>query len=389
MPGQLRTWGWVEHLRAGGTTPWSDWTASGPSAGPVIPGAQQLELLRHLNGAPGPAPGTRPVPAILVERVLTASAPGRGRPDFQLAGSVAPSRFGPGPVDPGDLPLGELVRVATGLLAEDLVARGAALPVPHLDRAGRYREVPPHRRRPRRWRTPYLLGGDPWLVDAARVRLTQQGRPPGGRDATAVLVGTDLASMLLDAWTARCFGDGAPTWRRFLADQVQQGRLAPRADLASAAERWSGRLGPARVAVVLDPARLPRLTGVRRPLPRRPALAAHATDLARQVGPALGLLVTPPRGAQLLTEVLLPRLASVPGERLVVPAGRMHWLRRQALRQHERLMSGGYCVQGDLDLLLPVGHPGVAEVPDQAVLDLALQLLLEGATPTTPTQEKR
>ncbi|MCY7397166.1 MAG: hypothetical protein LH468_13640, partial [Nocardioides sp.] len=216
------------------------------------------------------------------------------------------------------------------------------------------------------------------IVDAARARLVATGRPPGGRDATAVLVGTDLATLLVDTWTARCFGDGAPPWRDFLAQQVNTGHLPPRADLARAATRWSARVGPDRVVVVLGPARLPRQVGVRRELPARPALAAHATELARHVGPALGLLVTPPRAAQLLTEVLLPRLAPAPGERLVVPVGRMRWLRRQAQRQQRALSAGGYAVLGHPDLLLPRGHPGVAEPSEPSVLDLALRMLLSG-----------
>lgn len=389
--GQSRAWGWVGHLRSGGTTPWSGWEAAAdPASGGPVPGAQQLELLRHLNRAA--TGGRSAVPEPLVQRVLTASAPGRGRPDFQLVGAVPEPRFGPGLVDPGELPVDELVRVATGLLAEDLVTRAAGLPEPRVDTAGRYRDVPHRPRRPRRWRTAYLLGGDPWLVDAARHHLVREGRPPGGRGAVAVLVGTDLADMLVDAWTARCFGDGAPPWREFLAGLVREGRLPPRADLAGAAGRWSGRLGPQRVAVVLDPAHLPRLLGVRSPLPRRPVLAAHATELARQVGPALGLLVTPPRAAQLLTELLLPRLAQVPGDRLVLPAGRVRWVRRQAGRQREALLAGGYPVHGDLDQLLPVGHTGVPQPSLDAVLELALRLLLEEtASPAhdRPTQETR
>ncbi len=44
--------GWVAHLRAGGTTPWLEWTDPGAGdepAGRALPGAQQLELLRRIN----------------------------------------------------------------------------------------------------------------------------------------------------------------------------------------------------------------------------------------------------------------------------------------------------------------------------------------------------
>ena len=109
-----RAWGWVAHLREGGTTPWHDWSAEGPAAGPLLPGAQQLELLRRLNLA-APAAGRR-----LADRILAAVATGRGRPDLELVG-VAPARpFGFPPVDPSELSDGELLRVAVGLVADVL-----------------------------------------------------------------------------------------------------------------------------------------------------------------------------------------------------------------------------------------------------------------------------
>jgi len=77
--GRARAWAWVAHLRSGGTTPWRAWTAADAPdrdrfarGGRYLPGAQQLELLRRLNAAGRPT-------ASLVDRVLNASAPGRGR----------------------------------------------------------------------------------------------------------------------------------------------------------------------------------------------------------------------------------------------------------------------------------------------------------------------
>jgi hypothetical protein len=92
-----RAWGWVQHLRQGGTTPWADWTGTAEPEAAVVPGAQQLELVRRLNLAGAPAPQ-------LVERVFAASAPGRGQPDLELLGAVPESPFGPRPVDPATLP---------------------------------------------------------------------------------------------------------------------------------------------------------------------------------------------------------------------------------------------------------------------------------------------
>ncbi|MBO0846512.1 MAG: hypothetical protein J2P22_13965, partial [Nocardioides sp.] len=49
---EAQAWGWVAHLRDGGTTPWSDWrepASPDHDPGPFLPGAQQLELLRRVN----------------------------------------------------------------------------------------------------------------------------------------------------------------------------------------------------------------------------------------------------------------------------------------------------------------------------------------------------
>lgn len=37
--GRSRAWGWVAHLRAGGTTQWSQWQGSAAPGGRVLPGA--------------------------------------------------------------------------------------------------------------------------------------------------------------------------------------------------------------------------------------------------------------------------------------------------------------------------------------------------------------
>jgi hypothetical protein len=355
-PGVRRAWGWVAHLADGGTTPWRDWTQEGGPGGRVLPGAQQLEVLRRLNlaGRPGPA---------LAGRVLRASAPGRGRPDLELAGAVDRLRFGPAPVDPADLPDDELLRVTAGLLAEDVVAAGPPAP----------RRVAT--RRP--WRTRYRLVGDPVLADPARQELIARGRPPGGRGAVVLVLGTDLGTMLAHAWTARCFAAGAPPWREWLDGVTRRRRLPPPVDLAGVARTWRDRVGPQRVRVVLDPAALPGLVRVRRPLPGPAPLSADAVDLSRRVGQTLGLLVLPPQRQALLRGGLLPRLAELPGPPLVVPPAHTDWVHTRAVRVRDALLRAGYPVHGDPDSLLPVDRTGVPEPSDAGVLALALRLLLE------------
>jgi len=355
-PGVRRAWGWVAHLRDGGTTPWRDWTTAGEPRGRVLPGAQQLELLRRLNGQ------GRPGDALAV-RVLEASAPGRGRPDLELAGAVDRLEFGPPPVDPADLPDDELLRVAASVLADDVVAAG--LP-------GERRPAPP-----RFWRTRYRLVGDPALADPMRSALVAQGRPPGGRGSTVLVLGTDVEAMVAHAWTARSLAEGAPAWRDWLGGHTRGRSLPRRVDLLRIARAWSGRVGPERVRVVLDPAAVPRLVGVRRPLPGPPAVSADATDLARRVGQVLGLLAVPGRRRALVHRTLLPRLVAAGGPPLVVPAEHADWLHTRAVRLRDGLLRAGYAVHGDPDLLLPVDRAGVPEPSDAGVLALAMRLLLE------------
>lgn len=361
--GVRRAWGWLAHLRAGGTTAWTDWAGPGCEAEPsgrALPGAQQLELLRRLNGLGTPPPA-------LVERVLTASTVGRGRPDLELAGAAEETRFGPRPVDPTTLPERVLLDVAVGLVAEDVVAG----------------EQPPaaSSARPRPWRRRYRLVGDPWLAAPVREHLLARGRPPGGDGALVLVLGTDLATMLRDAWTDRAFTDGGPGWPEWLRDASRRHRVPPRVDLAAAARRWAASSGRRRVRVVLDHERLPALVGLRRALPAAPQLSAEATELARRAAAALGLLVVPPRRAELLRGTLLPWLTALDGAAdrspLAVPEALHEWVVAEAERMRDALTAAGYPVVGDPDALLPRFGSGVAQPAESGVLELALRLLLE------------
>jgi hypothetical protein len=276
---------------------------------------------------------------------------------------VDPLAFGPPPVDPGALPDDELLRVAAGLLAEDVVAIGVPEP----------RRAPT----PRWWRTRYRLVGDPVLADPIRAELVARGRPPGGRGSTVLVLGTDLGTMLTHAWTAHSLAEGGPGWREWLDPLTRRRALPPRADLLRIARAWTSRVGPDRVRIVLDPAAVPALVGVRRPLPAPPALAADAVDLGRRVGQVLGLLAVPPRREALMRETLRPRLAAVPGPPLVVPPEHAEWLHARAVRVRDSLLRGGYPVHGDPDSLLPADRGGVTEPSDAGVLARALRLLLE------------
>jgi hypothetical protein len=351
---------WAEHLRGGGTTPWSAFAATTPDDGPApadaadVPGAQQLEALRRLNQAGRPSPAR-------VERVLSADLVGRGRGDLGLVGEPHP-RFGTPPVDPADLPVKELLRVLTGLLAEDVV------------RAGVPRRAAP--RRPRFRRVRYQLSGDPWLAVPMREELTRRGYPPGGGQAVTYLVGRDLPTMIVDAWTRRALVDGVAGWETWLRKLRRADRLPARADLTRQARWWAKQVGAENVRIVTDPALVPEILDVDIPLPTPPVLAADALDLARRVSPVVGLFAGPGKREELMRRGLVPRLAGVAGPPLAVPERFHRWVARRAQALHEELSSGHYAVLGDPALVL--GAPPAGASPSEpAVLALALRTLLE------------
>ena len=356
---EAHAWGWVAHLRDGGTTPWSAWSTSASAdeqSGRYLPGAQQLELLRRLNQLRLPSPE-------LADRVLGASAPGRGRPDLGLVGVLEESAFGPPPVDPSELPADELVRVATALIAEDVVAAGDPL----------------EPRTPRLLRRRYRILGDPDVTDVVRDALVADGRPPGGRRATVVVTGTDLSSMLVHVWTARALGAGVRPWPEWLAAEVRRRRVPGRIDLPSLASAWLPQVGASRVHVVIDdPRRACRLVGRRRRVGAAPPLSADAVELARRTAPVVGTLVAPERRTALMRHRLRPVLAAYPGPGLRVPRRYGPWIAEHTADLRRRLATGDYAVHGALPELsrLLAGRSGVTAPDEDGVLALALQVLL-------------
>jgi hypothetical protein len=362
---EARAWGWVAHLRDGGTTTWSAWGAGAGADeqfGRYLPGAQQLELLRRLNQQRLPS-------AELAGRVLTASAPGRGRPDLGLVGVLPPSAFGPPPVDPASLPADELVRVATALIAEDVVAAGDPL----------------GSREPRVLRRRYRLLGDPEVATPLRDALVAGGRPPGGRRCTVVVAGSDLGSMLVHLWTARSLGAGVLPWPDWLRRELRRPGVPRRIDLASQAAEWVTRVGADRVHVVLDDPRLvARLASRRRAVTVRP-LSADAVELARRTAPVVGTLVTPERRTALMWHRLRPVLASYPGPSLQLPRRYQPWLVDRTAELRHRLAAGDYAVHGVLRD--SVGQAGVGAPDDERVLGLAIRVLLGPRIGTRSAEE--
>ncbi|KQZ76125.1 hypothetical protein [Nocardioides sp. Root151] len=365
-PGLHRAWAWVDHLRAGGTTPWSDFTGSVDSRGSLLPGAIQLEVARRLNLVGGVDSAEH---AALVDRVFETSGPGRGQPDLELVGVHTGSRFGPRPVDPAELPGDELIRMAVGLLADLVVAHEPGEPVVEKPRAA----LP--------WRRAYSLYGDPLAVSQVRTTLVRAGAAPGRRSPVAVILADDLAGMLADVWSWRVQHAVNPSWRWWLAGWARNDRLPRVLDLPSVAANQAARLGADRVHIVAAAHHVPLvagLVGCRRPVDAtRVGLSPEALDVVRHVNVVLRVLADPDRHQHLLRDVLLPWLADETGRRRVVPPRHLEWVRHRAMRMRDELRVAGYPVLGDLDALVPTDQPRAAGPTDDGVLDVALRTLLK------------
>lgn len=361
-----RAHSWVAHLREGGTTPWLAWAdqgARGEAPPRPLPGAQQLELLRRINLASSArARGeddrerTR-----LADRVLAAPAAGRGKADLPLVGLDAPG-FGPRPVDPAGLGAHELLRVASVLLADDLVALGAD---------------PVGTSWPRPWRRRVRLVGDPVVVTALRADLVSRGRPEGGPRPFLVAVGGPLDELIARTWTQRCFETGTKPWSEWLRFWRERDQLPARADLLASVRRWNARRPFVRIVTELD--RLPRQVGVRR-LPEVRVPGADQAELARRVAAVVGLKV-PAEARPGLMRTLQGRMPDTGAAPVVVPPREHAWVTASAERMSRGLSRAGYSVVGDLADLAPrrapAGTTGTGGAEDQQVLDLAIRMVVD------------
>ncbi|NPD04581.1 hypothetical protein HN031_07775 [Nocardioides sp. zg-1308] len=363
--------GWVAHLRAGGTTPWLAWPGRADAAGPDrggpegarLPGAQQLELLRRVNLAVAsgvPARRDDAFRARLADRVLTTTAAGRGKADLPLVG-LPVSSFGPQPVDPAAVSAHELLRVASVLVADDLVALGPD---------------PVRTRWARPWRRRFRLVGDPLVTTAAREHLVGRGRPEGGPRPFVVAVGAPLDVMLAHAWAQRCFEHGSRPWGDWLRYWRERDQLPPRVDLDDSVHRWGGRRPYVRVVTDLE--QLPRQLGVRH-LPQVRVPGAEQAELGRRVASVVGLRA-PVAERPALMRTLQRRIPDSGAAPVGLPDRERAWVASSAARLTRRLTRAGYPVVGDLADLAPRAVPSVTAsgvVDDDRVLDLAIRMVVD------------
>ena len=365
--------GWVAHLRAGGTTPWLSWTdpEPGPAGDPgppgrALPGAQQLELLRRINLALESS--TRPrgdhdhLRTRLADRVLAAPAAGRGKADLPLVGATT-AGFGAQPVDPATLGPDELLRVASTLLADDLVALGPD---------------PVRRSVPRPWRRRFRLVGDPVVVAAAREHLLGRGRPEGGPRPMVVAVGGPLDELLAHTWTQRCFEHGSRPWADWLRFWRERDQLPARVDLDGSVLRWGGRRPYVRIVTDLD--QLPAHVGVRR-LPEARVPGADQAELARRISAVVGIRV-PVGERPALMRTLQRRMPDTGVAPVVVPASEHDWVASSAARMTRARTRAGYPVVGDGADLAPragrrTGETRHGGADDRQVLELAIRMIAD------------
>ena len=405
-------WAWVDHLRAGGTTPWRDFRsghrtdlvpdrAPGPAPDRAdvsrgrLPGAAQLELARLLaeRAANQPDPDAR---GALIDRALERSGPGRGLLELpldlvgDLAGNLAgkpTDRAGAPATDPADVPAEELVRVGVGLLVAELLRAGA--------QAGSNRN---RRRRP--FSGSFLLGGAPTTTAAVRAALADAGHLGGGRSPEVVLLAPPLEQMLGQVWSARVQRGAPVSWTDFVGRWSRQVALPPSADLSALARSWAERVGAGRVHVVADPDPLRTaadLLGIRLRAPGRAStpdllpLPGAAVDLLRRVNQVLAVRVPEDQQAAFRRVVSaswasgsrgMPADAGEPG--IVVPSRHRRWVEEQSARLVKELRRGGYPVHGDLDRIT-ARQLGPQRPRRREVLDLVLDVVLEVAAGTDMT----
>ena len=239
-----------------------------------VPGAQQLELLRRLNLAAVECPAQRrPRPrAHSTRRPGARRARGRTRPGRPAPGRARASRLRRGPGRPAAISAHELLRVASVLLADDLVALGAD---------------PVATSWPRPWRRRVRLVGDP-LVSAATRRTCWGGVVPRA-------------------------GRGRSSWRSAAPRRAARPHLDPALlrDRRDAVGRVAAVLARARPA-----ARPRRPRRVRTPLGRAPALRPGRHRPRPAAPPGRGTRCPPVRVPGADQAELARRVAAVVGLRV-------------------------------------------------------------------------
>lgn len=235
--------GWYAELRAGRSVTWSSYVASGGHAAgaPVRVGAAHLEVVRRLAERRGEDPGFPE----LADRIVGTAAFGRGRVDIRLplpgSGPVVAPLIGSPPMDPEQVPAGELLRVAVPVLAGMLGSRS----VDFTASAG-------PARRSRHWRAPrVVVHGNPGLAVPLRAALRGAGVREGGRSAMHVVLVAPVDAAVFGLWSARVRGGAAVRWRRLWERLAEAPALPPAVDPGRILDELEGRMRHGRIHLVV------------------------------------------------------------------------------------------------------------------------------------------
>ena len=326
----------------------------------VLPGAQQLELLRRLNLAGSSARPTGSNGPGLDSP--TACSP----PPLPVAGSRtwrssgwATSPYGPRPVDPRD---------AAGRRAGP----------------GRHQRARRGRRRRSACRLRRVACGGSGTAGTGSP-ATRSRPPPCATTSRAVVarrVGRRPRRWSSAARSTRC----SPTCGPAAASSA-----APAAGWSGCASGSSATTCPPRIDLPAVAARHAQPADRPRPLeaaaascayvachrPSRPG--ADAAELARRIATVVGLLVPPDERADADDAHRCcrgcPRRTAPP---VGVPDEHREWVRAAAERMARRLSRAGYPVVGDPAVLVPTEAPaGPSVAPTELVLELAVRMLVD------------
>lgn len=378
---------WVEQVRGGGSQTWAEWAARHPVpgapegsavGGPGMPGAAQLEVVRRL--AASPLSALVHDFAALADLVLARTGPGRGMPELPLAWPSDGSRprrdghrVGAHPVDPGAVPVEELVRITVGTLGELVLDTEPAPP------------AAPPRRRP--WSRQFHVAGPPVAARRLRAALRAAGHVEGGRRPQVLLLAPPLDEALRQAWTARVMRASRAPWRRFVDRRARNGALPPGVDLPRLAAAWADRVGVERVHVLPagDDAVVRRTAAeVLRLATPDPAVAGlpclpSEVDVVRRLNSMLRVRLPRDQHRLLLAGPVADVVGSGRNRPLRVPDHHRGWVDAEAERVVTALSTGGYPVHGDLDTVRSSPADAADRPSRRHVLDAALAACLRAA----------
>jgi hypothetical protein len=369
---------WAAHLRAGGTTPWSDWehTTADRRDEPLLrptPDAIHLELVRRINlAAQSSNEGVPRDLAGLADRVFATASPGRGLLDVPLPWPADPWRFGTPAIDPGTLPAEELIRLSVGVLTHLLP--GVRRPAP----------ARPRSRWPTPWRRRFRLHGSPATVASLRQGLLAQGHIETDRRPTHVVIARPVEVMMAEHWASTVRDGGilkwSTTWRRAEA----AGRLPAPIDISGIVQRLEGRRRePLHLVIARDADQAADLTTAvlrARRVQIRGDGDAALSDLLRRLNRLSALAHGPGRVRDLSRTLvaLLDDVTDPPGDVAVLatPIPSLPWARAVAATTAEHVRHAGYAVHGNPDDLAPSEHQLPGTVDREHTLELAVTACL-------------